>query len=76
MLWVQGYCHHRRNWFVGPKPQQVLLQLVGIAAAYYFIITRFLVIIIDKAIGFRVNEENVEMGLDTTQHGETRYNLV
>ena len=58
--------------------QQVWVQLVGIGAAatYSFIITYILVIIIDKAIGFRVNEEDEEMGLDTTQHGETGYNLV
>ena len=58
--------------------QQVWVQLVGIGAAatYSFIITYILVIIIDKTIGFRVNEEDEEMGLDTTQHGETGYNLV
>ena len=58
--------------------QQVCVQLVGIGAAatYSFIITYILVIIIDKTIGFRVNEEDEEMGLDTTQHGETGFNLV
>ena len=57
---------------------QVWVQLVGIGAAgaYSFIVTYILVIIIDKTIGFRVNEEDEEMGLDTTQHGETGHNLV
>jgi ammonium transporter, Amt family len=57
---------------------QVWIQLVGIgaASAYSFIITYILVITIDKTVGFRVNEEDEEMGLDTTQHGETGYNLV
>jgi ammonium transporter, Amt family len=57
---------------------QVWVQLMGIGAAatYSFIVTYLLVIIIDKTIGFRVNEEDEEMGLDTTQHGETGYNLV
>ena len=32
-------------------------------------------IIIDKGIGFRVNEEDEEMRLDTTQNGETGYNF-
>ena len=54
----------------------VLKKHKGIAAAYYYIIICFLVIIIDKGIGFRVNEEDEEMGLDTTQNGETGYNLV
>jgi ammonium transporter, Amt family len=57
---------------------QVWVQLVGIGAAgaYSFVITYVLVVIIDKTIGFRVNDEDEEMGLDTTQHGETGYNLV
>jgi len=57
---------------------QVWVQLVGIVAAgtYSFVITYILVLIIDKTIGFRVNDEDEEMGLDTSQHGETGYNLV
>jgi len=55
---------------------QVWVQLVGIFAAgsYSFIVTYILVVVIDKIIGFRVNDEDEEMGLDTTQHGETGYN--
>ena len=55
---------------------QVWIQLVGIFAAgsYSFIVTYILVVVIDKMIGFRVNDEDEEMGLDTTQHGETGYN--
>mgnify|MGYP006425776859 FL=1 len=57
---------------------QIWVQLVGIfaAGAYSFIVTYVLVVIIDKTIGFRVNDEEEEIGLDTTQHGETGYNLV
>ncbi|MBT5868887.1 MAG: ammonium transporter, partial [Nitrospinaceae bacterium] len=44
--------------------------------AYSFIVTYFLIILIDKTIGFRVDDEDEEMGLDTSQHGETWYNLV
>lgn len=57
---------------------QIWVQLVGIFAAgsYSFIVTYILVVVIDKTIGFRVNDEDEEMGLDTTQHGETGYNLV
>jgi ammonium transporter, Amt family len=57
---------------------QVWVQLLGIiaAGAYSFIVTYVLVITIDKTIGFRVNDEDEEMGLDTTQHGETGYNSV
>jgi Amt family ammonium transporter len=57
---------------------QVMIQFVGIAAAaaYSFIVTYGLVVIIDKTIGFRVDDESEEMGLDTSEHGETGYNLV
>jgi Amt family ammonium transporter len=58
--------------------KQVWIQLVGIgaSAAYSFILTCVIVTVIDKTIGFRVDDEEEEMGLDTTQHGETGYNLV
>jgi Amt family ammonium transporter len=58
--------------------KQVGIQLVGIAAAagYSFVITYGIVTVIDKTIGFRIADEDEEMGLDTTQHGETGYNLV
>jgi ammonium transporter, Amt family len=57
---------------------QVGIQIVGIlsAAIYSFVITYGLVMVIDKTIGFRVSDEEEEMGLDTTQHGETGYNMV
>jgi Amt family ammonium transporter len=58
--------------------KQVGIQVVGILAAalYSFVITYGLVMVIDKTIGFRVEDEEEEMGLDTTQHGETGYNMV
>jgi Amt family ammonium transporter len=58
--------------------KQVGIQLIGIVAAagYSFVMTYGLVTVIDKTIGFRVDDEDEEMGLDTTQHGETGYNLV
>ncbi len=57
---------------------QVLIQFVGIAAAagYSFVVTYGLIVLIDKTIGFRVDDEAEEMGLDTSEHGETGYNLV
>ncbi len=57
---------------------QVGVQIVGIFAAgiYSFLVTWVIVALLDKTIGFRVNDEEEEMGLDTTQHGETGYNMV
>lgn len=58
--------------------KQVWIQLVGIgaSAAYSFVLTYVIVTVIDKTIGFRVNDEEEEIGLDNSQHGETGYNLV
>ncbi len=57
---------------------QVWIQFIGIAASatYSFVVTYILIILIDKTIGFRVDDEAEEMGLDTSEHGETGYNLV
>ena len=64
--------------FLAGNFSQIWTQLVGIIAAgsYSFVVTYVLVVVIDKTIGFRVNDEDEEMGLDTSQHGETGYNLV
>jgi len=58
--------------------KQVGVQIVGIGAAalYSFVLTLGIVIAIEKTIGFRVDPESEEMGLDTTEHGETGYNMV
>lgn len=58
--------------------KQVGVQMVGVAAAagYSFVVTYLLVVLVDKLVGFRVNEEDEEIGLDATQHGESGYNLV
>ncbi|MCF8720287.1 ammonium transporter [Nitrospina gracilis] len=58
--------------------KQVGVQIIGVAAAalYSFIVTYGLVMVVDKMVGFRVDEEDEEIGLDATQHGESGYNLV
>ncbi|CCQ92021.1 Ammonium transporter Amt [Nitrospina gracilis 3/211] len=58
--------------------KQVGVQVVGVAAAalYSFVVTYGLVVAVDKVVGFRVDEEDEEIGLDATQHGESGYNLV
>ena len=58
--------------------KQVGVQILGIGAAalYSFVMTYGIVVAIEKTIGFRVNDEAEEMGLDTSEHGETGYNMV
>ncbi len=49
--------------------------LIGIGAvgAYSFIVTFILLKVIDVTIGIRVSEDDEELGLDVTQHGERAY---
>lgn len=58
--------------------KQVGIQCIAIAASsiYSFVVTYVIVLVIDKTIGFRVTDEEEETGLDTSQHGESGYNLV
>ncbi len=50
-------------------------QVVGIGAvsAYSFIVTYIILKVLDLTMGVRVNEEDEEVGLDVTQHGERAY---
>ena len=51
--------------------------LVGIGAvgAYSFVVTFVLLKVLDLTVGIRVSEEEEELGLDVTQHGERGYTL-
>jgi len=62
---------------IAGEPKQVLTQIIGIVAAgaYAFIITALIAFILDKTIGLRVEKEDEIMGLDTTQHSESGYNM-
>ena len=46
---------------------------VVVIGAYSFIITFVLLKVLDMTIGIRVSEEEEELGLDVTQHGERAY---
>ena len=50
-------------------------QLVGIAAVsvYSFVVTFIILKVLDMTMGVRVNEEDEEVGIDVTQHGERAY---
>jgi Amt family ammonium transporter len=56
---------------------QFVTQVIGVAAAgaYAFIVTLVIVFILDKTMGLRVEKEEEIMGLDTTQHSESAYNM-
>ena len=57
--------------------KQLLAQVIGVlaAAAYAAVITLILVKALDAIIGFRVEEEQEQIGLDQVEHGEAGYNF-
>ncbi|NUP85066.1 MAG: ammonium transporter [Burkholderiaceae bacterium] len=57
--------------------QQVWDQSVGVVAvgAYSFIVTFVILKVLDLTVGIRVSEDEEELGLDVTQHGERAYTL-
>ncbi len=57
------------------NPSLLGKQLISLAAAatYSFCVTFVLLKILDATIGLRVNEDDEEIGLDLTQHGERGY---
>jgi ammonium transporter, Amt family len=57
------------------NPQQVVIQLVAVAAtvAYAVVATFVIVKVVDVILGLRVSEADEELGLDVTQHGEVAY---
>jgi Amt family ammonium transporter len=56
---------------------QFMTQVIGVAAAgaYAFFVTLIIVFVLDKTMGLRVDKEEEIMGLDTTQHSESAYNM-
>ena len=64
-----------RNGLLYGNPSQVVLQLIGILAAwaFSFILSIGFLWVIDKAIGIRVDEETESRGLDIAEHSEEGY---
>jgi Amt family ammonium transporter len=59
------------------EPSQVLDQLaaIGVVWVYSFTVTAVILKALDLTIGLRVKEDEEELGLDVTQHGERGYVL-
>lgn len=57
------------------NPAQVTTQIIAVAATwmYAFVVTYVVAKIIDATIGLRVGEEEEDVGLDISQHGEKAY---
>ncbi len=48
---------------------------IGVAIGYSFIVSWFLLKVLDKTIGLRLSSENEMEGMDVSQHGESGYTL-
>lgn len=59
------------------NPGQLWTQLVAVVATmvYCFVVTFILLKIVDALIGLRVDEEDEDLGLDLSQHGENAYTI-
>jgi Amt family ammonium transporter len=57
--------------------KQLLIQLMGMGStiALAAVGTIVLCIIVQKTVGFRIDEEGESMGLDQSLHGESGYHL-
>lgn len=66
-----------RDGLIEGEPFQIVRQLVpiGAAGAYSFVMTFGILKILDMTMGIRVKEEDEEVGLDVSQHGERGYAL-
>ena len=59
------------------NPGQLWTQLVSVVATmvYCFVVAFVLLKIVDSIVGLRVDEEDEDLGLDLSQHGENAYTL-
>jgi len=65
------------NGLIEGEASQVLDQLaaIGVVWVYSFTVTAVILKVLDIVMGLRVSEEEEQMGLDVTQHGERGYVL-
>lgn len=63
------------NGLFNGNPNLLLYQAISVAAAagYSFVVSFVLLKVIDATIGLRVSDEEEEIGLDLSQHGERGY---
>jgi Amt family ammonium transporter len=64
-----------KSGLIDGNPNQVVVQLVAIVAVTVFsaVATFIILKVVDKAVGLRVESDEEEAGLDSSQHGETAW---
>ncbi len=62
---------------IGGSFGQLGVQVIAVVGTmvYAFVMTWIIVKVLDLVIGIRVSDDDEEIGLDQTQHGETGYNI-
>jgi len=65
------------NGLLYGNPRQLAVQALaaGVILVYSFVVTWFLLKVLDRIMGLRVADEHEFMGLDLSQHGEAGYNV-
>ena len=65
------------NGFLYGNPDQLLTQFITVVATagFAFVMTSFILKVIDKIIGLRVTDKEEEGGIDTHQHNERGYSF-
>lgn len=60
------------------NPKQLAIQLLGVVSVYAFavVMTLFILKVVDLLTGLRVQEEEEEIGLDLSLHGEDAYSYL
>ncbi len=66
-----------KNGLFSGNPSLLLTQAIAVLVTivFVFVVTLVILKIIDWTVGLRISEEDEEVGLDTTQHGESGYTL-
>jgi len=58
--------------------QQLLVQIKAVVAtiAYTVVVSGLIVVLVDKTVGLRLNENEEKSGMDYSLHGENGYGLI
>jgi len=64
------------NGLLYGNPKQLAIQALaaGVTLVYSFVVSYFLLKVLDKTMGLRVEKDDEVMGLDLSMHGEAGYN--
>jgi Amt family ammonium transporter len=76
-IFASGAIQAGKTGLLEGNMHQLSIQAVGVlATVVYTVVVSFILLkLVDAVMGLRVNEENEELGLDLSQHGEAAYDM-